>query len=459
MFFHIKTRFLNFIPYLRNSKQQNMIHKVAKFIEQKSLIASGQKVLVALSGGADSVALLIVLQKLGYRCEAIHCNFHLRGEESNRDEDFVRALCERHQVSLFVINFDTVSYAHGKGISLEMAARELRYDAFEQHRARINADVIAVAHHRDDSAETVLLNLLRGTGIKGLHGIQPKNKNIVRPLLCVGREEILEYLQWRGESYVTDSTNLEADFTRNKIRIEILPLMQQINPSAAESIAQTAERVSEAEKVYAKAVAESIARVKKGNTINIDQLKKEPSPQAILYEILQPLAYNSAQIKEITEAMHGDSGRTFRSGRWEVIKDRSTLIITTAHREAMQPMEILPDCETATEQGVLACTLQPFDGEIRRDRKHATIDAAKVKQPLILRQWQQGDRFTPFGMRGSKLLSDYMTDRKMNIIEKERQLVVTDADGKIAWVVGERLAAHCATDKNTETVIQLEWYD
>ncbi len=459
MFLSIKTKNLNFIPYLRNSKQQNMIHKVAKFIEQKGLIASGQKVLIALSGGADSVALLITLHKLGYRCEAIHCNFHLRGEESNRDEDFVRTLCKKYQVPLFVINFDTVSYAHSKGISIEMAARELRYNAFEQHRAKIGADVIAVAHHRDDSAETLLLNLLRGTGIKGLHGIQPRNKNIVRPLLCVNRGEILEYLQWRGESYVTDSTNLETDFTRNKIRLEILPLMQQINPSAAESIAQTAERVSEAEKVYAKAIADGIARVKNGNTIDIDRLKEEPSPQAVLYEILQPLAYNSAQIKEITEAIHGDSGRTFRSGRWEVIKDRSTLIITTADREGMQPMEILPDCETATEQGVLACTMQSFDGKIKKDKKHATIDATRVKQPLILRQWQQGDRFTPFGMRGSKLLSDYMTDRKMNIIEKERQLVVTDADGKIVWIVGERLAAHCATDNNTKTVIQLEWYD
>ncbi|MBQ7948033.1 MAG: tRNA lysidine(34) synthetase TilS [Bacteroidaceae bacterium] len=434
-----------------------MIHKVAKFIEQKGLLAPGRKVLVALSGGADSVALLMVLKKLGYSCHAIHCNFHLRGEESMRDENFVRALCHRHNIPLLVTDFDTAGYAAEKGISIEMAARELRYDAFEKLRSETAAAAIAVAHHRDDSAETLLLNLLRGTGIKGLHGIQPKNGYIIRPLLCVGRKEITEYLEWRGEEYVTDSTNLETDFTRNKIRLEILPLMQQINPSAAESIAQTAERVSEAEKVYAKAISESIARVKQDNIIDVGKLKEEPSPQAVIYEILQPLAFNAAQIKDITEAINGDSGRTFSNGQWNVIKDRNTLIITPSDRSALQPTEISTDSEITTTQGILTCTLQPFDGNIIKEKNFATIDAAKAKQPLTLRHWQQGDRFTPFGMRGSKLLSDYMTDRKMSIIEKEQQLVVTDATGRIVWVVGERLAAQCATGNDTKEVIILQW--
>lgn len=434
-----------------------MIHKVAKFIEQKELLAAGQKVLVALSGGADSVALLVALKKLGYNCHAIHCNFHLRGEESMRDENFVRALCHRHNIPLLVRDFNTIGYATEKSISIEMAARELRYNAFEEVRTEIAAHAIAVAHHRDDSAETLLLNLLRGTGIKGLHGIQPKNGHIVRPLLCVGRAEIIEYLKWRGEEYVTDSTNLETDFTRNKIRLEILPLMQQINPSAAESIAQTAERVSEAEKVYARAIAEGIARVKQDNIIDIEKLKEEPSPQAILYEILQPLAFNAAQIKEITDAINGDSGRTFRSSEWEIIKDRTTLIIAPAHREAMQATLITIGNEITTTQGTLKSALQPFNGEIIRDKNIATIDAARAKQPLTLRHWQQGDRFTPFGMRGSKLLSDYMTDRKMSIVEKQQQPVVTDATGRIVWVVGERLAAQCATDGNTKEVIILLW--
>ncbi len=434
-----------------------MIHKVAKFIEEKRLLAEGQKVLVAISGGADSVALLIALKKLGYQCEAMHCNFHLRGEESLRDEEFVRKLCSKHCVPLRVINFDTTSYAKEKGISIEMAARELRYNAFEKHIAETGIKHVAVAHHRDDSAETLLLNLLRGTGIKGLHGIQPRNRHIVRPLLCVSREEILDYLKWRGEGYVTDSTNLETDFTRNKIRLEIIPLMKAINPSATESIAQTAEHVSEAEKVYIQAIEKSIERIKKGNTIDIEELKKEPSQQSILFEILQPLGFNGTQIKEISAAVESESGTTFTSNAWRVVKDRASFIIAPLQKENIEPATITPNGSTRTPYGVLKCILQPFNGDIIKDKNFATIDTAKVKQPLTLRSWQQGDRFTPFGMRGSKLVSDYMTDCKMSIIEKEQQLVVTDANGKIVWLVGERPAAQCATDKSTKEVLLLQW--
>lgn len=434
-----------------------MIHKVAKFIEQQALLPDKAKVLIALSGGADSVALLLALHKLNYRCEAIHCNFHLRGEESMRDETFTRELCNRYNIPFTVVNFNTTAYAKEKGISIEMAARELRYDAFEKRRTQIKAEAIAVAHHRDDSAETLLLNLIRGTGIKGLHGILPKNGHIIRPLLCTSREEITDYLAWRQESYVTDSTNLTADYTRNKIRLEILPLMQEINPSVKESIAQTAERVSEAEKVYAKAIEEGIARVKSGSTIDINKLKREPSPGALLFEILQPLGFNGAQIKEITLSIDGESGRTYACAPWKVIKDRTTLIIAPLEAEKPEEKTIVPDGETETPHGLLTSTARPFDGQIKRDKRFATIDSHKAKFPLTLRLWQQGDRFAPFGMRGTKLVSDYMTDRKMSLIEKEQQYVVTDATGHIVWLVGERLSSHYATDEKTKEVIVLEW--
>ena len=202
-----------------------MIYKVEIFIEEHGLLEHGDKVLVAISGGADSVALLVALRKLGYTCEAIHCNFHLRGEESNRDEQFTKELCDRLGVTLHTVHFDTKAYAHERGISIEMAAREQRYAAFEEHRTATGAKAIAVAHHRDDSAETMLLNLIRGTGIKGLRGIRPRNGYIVRPLLCVGRNDILDYLKWREEEYVTDSSNLTCDYTRNRIRLEVIPLM------------------------------------------------------------------------------------------------------------------------------------------------------------------------------------------------------------------------------------------
>lgn len=433
-----------------------MIHKVAKFIQQKRLLHDGEKVLVAISGGADSVALLLALLKLGYECEALHCNFHLRGEESTRDENFVRDLCKRHSVPLAVVNFDTAAYAGEKGISIEMAAREQRYEAFESHRRECGATAIAVAHHAGDSAETMLLNLIRGTGLKGLHGIQPKNGYVVRPLLCVERDEIIEYLKWRNEDFVTDSTNLEDEFTRNKIRLNILPLLQEINPSIVESLTQTAERIGEAEKVYAKAIEEGIARVKNGNIINIEALKSEASPQALLYEILHPEGFNGSQTDDILQSLDGESGRTFTSGEWMVVKDRTTLVITT--KENTPTSTTLPcDGIVETPHGILSCSTKEFDGTIEKQKEIATIDCDKVQMPLMLRNWQQGDRFTPFGMRGSKLVSDYLTDRKKSLIDKQRQLVVADATGKIVWLVGERPAACGAVDGRTERILRIEW--
>ena len=411
--------------------------------------------LVTVSGGADSIALLLVLQKLGYNCCAVHCNFHLRGEESVRDENFVRELCERRGIELFVTHFDTKKYAEEKQISIEMAAREQRYKAFEELRKKTGSTAIAVAHHRDDSAETMLLNLVRGTGIRGLHGIQAKNGCIVRPLLCVGREEILEYLQWRGESYVTDITNLATDFTRNKIRLQILPLLQEINPSIAETLSQTAERLEQAEKVYTKTIEEGIARVKKGNTIDIALLQNEPSPQALLHEILRPLGFNSQQTNSIASSLNGESGRTFESKQHLVIKDRTTLIITTKgeHIDTLLP----ENGSLATPYGTIFCETRAFDGTIEKVKEVATIDCDKIELPLTLRNIHTGDRFSPFGMRGSKLVSNYLTDCKKSLVDKQQQLVVTDATGTIVWLVGERGSAKCAADEKTKKILRIEW--
>ena len=218
--------------------------RVAQYINQKRLFMPTDKVIIALSGGADSVALLCLLQTLGYNCEAAHCNFHLRGKESDRDEAFVCQLCAKRQVPLHIVHFNTVRTAEERHISIEMAARELRYEWFEEIRRKSGANVIAVAHHRDDSVETLLLNLIRGTGINGLRGIRPKNGHIVRPLLCLDRKEIINYLNRTGQDYVTDSTNLQDEYTRNKIRLNLLPMMQEINPSVKESILNTAEHLA-----------------------------------------------------------------------------------------------------------------------------------------------------------------------------------------------------------------------
>ena len=435
-----------------------MIYKVDKFISKHKLLEAGDKVLVALSGGADSVALLLALTRLGYRCCAMHCNFHLRGEESNRDQLFTEELCRKLGVELHTVHFNTKAYATEKGISIEMAARELRYTAFEEQRKNSGAVAIAVAHHRDDTAETVILNLLRGTGIKGLRGIRPRNGLVIRPLLCVGREDITEYLHRRGQEYVTDSTNLTTDYTRNKIRLEIIPKMGEVNPAIKESLAATAQRISDAELIYSNAVACAIERVKRGNRIDIDALEREIAPATILHEILAPLGFNSAQVEDIYTTLDGDSGKQFHSSACCVVKDRRTLVITESAETPAIKMELPAEGATATPYGTLEITRAAYNGTISKERNTATIDSMKLKLPLTLRNTREGDRFAPFGMRGTKLVSDYMTDRKKSIIEKQRQLAVTDATGEIVWLVGERPATPFCVDKNTTEVTTLVFF-
>ena len=263
--------------------------RVTKYIEKEHLFSLDAKVLIALSGGADSVALLCILHTAGYHCEAAHCNFHLRGEESDRDELFVRQLCKRTGIHLHTIDFNTTQYAKEKQISIEMAARELRYDWFEKTRKECQADVIAVAHHQDDSVETILLNLIRGTGITGLLGIRPRNGAIVRPLLCVNREDIIHYLESIGQDYVTDSTNLEDEYTRNKIRLNLLPLIQEINPSVKKNLIDTSNYLNDVATIYNKCIEESKNNIVTTEGIRISELVKEPAPEAILFEILHPL--------------------------------------------------------------------------------------------------------------------------------------------------------------------------
>lgn len=434
-----------------------MKFKVEKYIAKHKLFERKDSLLVALSGGADSVALLHVLLNLGYRCEAVHCNFHLRGEESNRDEAFVRALCNRMGVALHVVEFDTAGYAKEHGISIEMAAREQRYSAFEKLRQERSTAAIAVAHHKDDSAETLLLNLVRGTGIRGLRGIQPKNGYIVRPLLCVGREEIIDYLNYRGEDYVTDSTNLTCDYTRNKIRLEIIPKLSEINPSIKDSLASTAQMVSEAEMIYRKAIEEATGRVKNGNEINIALLKNEVAPITLLHEIISPYGFNGTQAENIIAALGGEGCRQFTANCYTIVKERDRLIIT---EQVSQPAleTILPQSGKAeTMLGSMYIQVRTFDGTISKEKNVATLDYDKLQMPLTLRSIRNGDRFAPYGMRGTKLVSDYLTDKKRTLIERQRQLVVCDASGKIVWLVDERPSSAGAVNESTKNIICLTW--
>lgn len=420
------------------------IRKVSQFIEEKHLLGFGDKVLVALSGGADSVALLRVLLRLGYACEAAHCNFHLRGEESVRDERFVRALAERLGVPLHVIHFDTNAYAASHNVSVEMAARELRYDWFAKLRQECGAKVVAVAHHRDDSVETFLLNLVRGTGINGLQGIRPMNGDVVRPLLCVSRAEILDYLSLLGQDYVTDSTNLQDEFVRNKLRLNVIPMLETINPSVSDTIAETARRLSDVAQVYQEAIQAAKQRVMPdGETIDIPALCREPGAQNLLFELLYPLGFNAAQVNDVFRTLHGESGRMFYSREWVLLIDRNRLIRRPSGEVEPQPELCLERMEVNP----------PFS--VPHNNKEAYVDAEKVQGELTLRKWQSGDKFIPFGMKGFKSVRNYLRDKKFSRFKKERQWVVCDGD-RIVWLVNERLDNRFRVTSETRFVINLK---
>lgn len=423
----------------------------------KKAVDKEKKYIVALSGGADSVCLLLKMLDEGRHVEAAHCNFHLRGVESDRDESFVVSLCSRLGVPLHRAHFDTREYASLHKVSIEMAARTLRYDYFEKLRRDIGAEAILVAHHRDDNVETVLMNMVRGTGIRGVAGIRPRNGHILRPLLDMSRSDIEAYLRERGETYVTDSTNLEDEATRNKFRLNVIPLLRTINPRASENIHSTSKHIAEAERIVEWAV--SMAReeiiTSQGDDLIIDvpRLEAFVSPEYLLNDICRDYGFSTSQIADISEAIgEHHVGAVFSSAT------HIAAVANINNQLCIQISKNIPDQSEykLPEEGIynLSSTLKVIikseviadDFVISKLADYATLDYRKVAFPLTLRTIREGDRFTPFGMKGSKLVSDYLTDIKCSVIDKRRQQVVVDATGTIVWLVGRRTSDKCRID-------------
>lgn len=438
-----------------------MLNKVRDFIDREGLLSPDGLYIVAVSGGADSVALLRILQALGYHIEAAHCNFHLRGAESDRDEDFVKSICSVLNIPIHLIHFNTAEYASLHKVSIEMAARELRYGYFNQLCRDIGASAVCIAHHRDDAVETFLMNLLRGSGIHGMTGIRPQNGNIVRPLLCLSRDEIEQYLYSIGQDYVTDSTNLVGDVVRNKIRLNILPLLKDINPKAAENINKTAGYLREAEKVFIHAIDDQRQTIIHGNpdafpqTLAVSSLLQQPSPECLLHEWLLPFGFNAAQIQQILSCMNGESGREFQTATHSLFLDRDTFILTSTPAP-MKTMKIPETGNYRYDENILFSISQSDDLTISKSPDSITVDADKVRFPLTLRPVQNGDSFTPFGMEGHRLVSDFLTDIKMSVPDKRRQLVLTASDGQIIWLVGLRPDNHFRVTNQSTKVLHIK---
>lgn len=406
------------------------------------------KIVLALSGGIDSMVLADMLLQAKADFVLAHCNFHLRGEESDGDEQFVRDYAERKGLSLYVKQFDTLNYAEEHKLSIEMAARELRYAWFEELRQQLNYDYIAVAHHADDQLETFFINLLRGAGIRGLKGMKPVNGHIIRPLLDVSRAEIQQYaeeyhLQWRE-----DHTNAETQFLRNKIRHELLPVIDGISKEGRSAIMKSINHLASENELYRELVREKLKsctslRAERSGARQSNFLAMTQSEQ-LLFEWLRDYGFNSDQVHYIYEAMNGRPGTSFFSPTHRVTIEREGLELTPLCQQADVPIE-------------LSYQQIPNDESFKLDKspKVAQLDYDKLSFPLRLRKWQAGDRFHPFGMKGSRLLSDFLKDLKLSTSHKENVSVLLSADDEIVWVVGQRIDDRFKVTDKTKTILKV----
>ena len=438
-----------------------MLSQINTFIEKHNLLHAGDNVIVGLSGGADSVALLHVLVRLNFSCIAAHCNFHLRGNESDQDEAFARQIANALRVPYYNIDFDTIGYAQQQHISVEMAARGLRYEWFEKLRMQNKSQAIAVAHHQDDSVETVLLNLIRGTGIRGLTGIHPKRDCIVRPFLETTRQEILNWCNQQGITYRTDSSNLSDKYTRNYIRLHLLPMLETINPSAKQAIARSAGHLSDVETIYSDFIEKERQRLMDTQRrIRISDLMQSVAPQTVLYELLKPFGFTRLLSESVYHSLTGESGKIFysHSSNYQIVKDRDFLLLSEKRtiEETIYTIQTNDSIETPirlkTQQ-----SKNTNDYQIDKSKTVATFDFDKLIFPLTLRTWRKGDWFVPFGMRGRKKLSDYFNDRKFDRNRKEQTWLLCSGSD-IIWIIGERIDNRYKINKSTKNMLTIYFF-
>lgn len=446
------------------TRMDSIVKKVLSFIKSEGLFSPDSRIIVAVSGGADSVMLLRVLVSAGFDCVAAHCNFHIRGDESDRDQSFVESLCAELSVPLEIVHFQTEEYASQHKLSIEMAARELRYDWFEQIRVKHGADVIAVAHHADDVVETFLMNIVRGTGIHGLTGIKPVAGRIVRPLLCLYRSEIEDYMRLNSFAYVTDSTNLQQDYLRNKFRLSVIPLLQSVNPAAKANVLSDIGHLRDVEAIYNARVSQLRQTIVTEGAdgelrIVIRELLATEASSTLLFEYLSPLGFTATQCSDMVEsARNANVGRVWQSQSHTSYLDRGVFTVKPSREDdSFEVIVTEEDVRNGKYVGGLSFAIMPA-AEVRFSKGNAVAyaDLDKVAFPLVVRTWRAGDIICPLGMNGrAKKVSDVLIDSKISISEKSAVKVVADATGKIMWVVGLRSDERFSLTEKTSAAIKI----
>ena len=446
-----------------------MLQEFQQYINRCSLIAEGDKLVLALSGGIDSMVLADLLLKAKVEFVAAHCNFHLRGHESDGDDWFVRKFAEKHGIQCFVKHFETEKYAANHGISIEMAARDLRYAWFEQLRQQLGYDKIAVAHHADDQAETFFINLLRGAGLNGLKGMKPQNGVIIRPLLWASREQIRKYAVENHIVWREDHTNVESVYLRNRIRNQLLPVFDELQPKARQGLYKSLEHLSAENELYRVLLKEKLAQIVERDgeiqKLPYSKLVKTEVPEPVegptysfqlLFEWLRPYGFNTDQCRFIYESIGTGIGNQYCSPTHRVVIGRDDLQLSEIKEKTDDEIQI----EIEEEEILSPVHLRFFRFEknadfiIDKSSEVAQLDFDKLKFPLTLRHWQHGDRFHPLGMKGSKLLSDFFVDLKFTEYQKQNVWLLVSADGDILWVVGCRIDDRYKISEKTQAVFE-----
>jgi tRNA(Ile)-lysidine synthase len=421
-----------------------MVEEFRRYIEENNLVNKSDRILLAVSGGIDSMVMAHLFKAMNADIGIAHCNFNLRGRESDKDEAFVKHFATKNIIPFFSESFDTTGFASEKGISIQMAARELRYRWFEEIRLKNNYSLISVAHNLNDNVETFLINLTRGTGIAGLTGMKPKFRNLIRPLLFASRDAIIEYSVQNMVSYREDKSNAETKYTRNKIRHEIIPQFREINPSFETTITETAERLNEINEIitgHISAVREKTSIIRDDSIVFKISILQGLSPSlTLLYELFKPYGIGKGNLADLVNLIGSKTGSKLFTDRYRIIKNRKELVVSEIADDTDDHFEIsviedflkFPGCISAETKKVNSRFRIPVSSNI------ACLDAEMITFPMVIRKWKHGDSFYPLGMKQKKKLSDYFVDNKYSFIGKEHCRIL-ESGGKIVWIINDRI--------------------
>ncbi|MGE0089798.1 MAG: tRNA lysidine(34) synthetase TilS [Bacteroidales bacterium] len=438
-----------------------MIEQFQDYIRINDLFRKTDAILLGVSGGIDSIVMFHLFRLSGLKVGIAHCNFSLRGDESDKDEEFVRNLADNYNVPFYSTRFETQKIAESEGISIQMAARDLRYEWFEEIRNVNNYHEIAIAHNADDQIETFFINLIRGTGIKGLVGIRNKTEHIVRPLLFATRKDIVNFAGKNNFLYREDSSNSSLKYIRNKVRHEIIPAFEQLNPAFRKTMMENIHRIKEAEHIINQVIENKyglvVSQKNQSILLNIEELKKIDPVETYLHEFLKPYGFSVTQIQNIVSSFDSTAGKQFFSATHRILKDRKYLIIDELKANTNQIFYI--NADDTSFQYPLNLTIKKEEinstYSIQKEPTIGQFDFDKLVFPLTLRKWQKGDYFMPLGMNNLKKLSDFFIDQKLSISEKEN-IWILESENKIVWIIGLRPDERFKVTKDTKTILKIQ---